>query len=104
MLFIYITLFHKIIYTRANDASKISIAFLTVAMSISASFPVFEETVTQLFFSSTFGTKSFPFSSEENNPILEEKERETHKCHFLKTLISLYLNQIFSPGLVSRIS
>lgn len=92
MLYIYIYIYNfvsetvKIIYTRANDASKICIAFLTVATSISTSFPVLEATITKLVFSSASGRKSFPFSSEENNPTLEEIE--TYACQLLKTLIT----------------
>ena len=74
----------KIIYTRANDPSKTCIAFLTDPTSISVRLPVFEATMTQLLLSSASGTKRFAFSSEENNPILEEKEDKTHTCQFLK--------------------
>ena len=60
-------------YTRARDKSKTGSAFFTSSTSMSISFPVLDETITQ-FFSSALGTNSFPFSSEQNNATLPKEE------------------------------
>lgn len=58
-------------YAKTGDPSQISTAFLTASTSMSFSFPVGDETIEHLF-SCAFGTKRFPFSSEENNAMLQK--------------------------------